>query len=57
MEPDYDVPNVDKWISPATYYLVWNKVIHFAPVPKIVFDLWYVPSHFQPGLQQVPLVG
>ncbi|MEH7546820.1 MULTISPECIES: PTS sugar transporter subunit IIC [Bacillaceae] len=22
---------------------VFTKVIHFAPIPKIVFDLWYVP--------------
>jgi cellobiose PTS system EIIC component len=32
-------------ISIVLPIIVWvgTKVIHFAPIPKIVFDLWYVP--------------
>ena len=43
MEPYYDASNVDYWYRDSCIYLVRCKVLQFAPIPRIQFELWYCP--------------
>jgi PTS system cellobiose-specific IIC component len=39
--------------------IIWfgTKMIHFAPVPKVVFDLWYIPFPFSTWLTTFSITG